>query len=231
LVARAERSRQNGLSLYGVNAVEERAATQLQQARNMFDMGTARELAWLFSLLARGDSVYAYSEIQKLDLHLTNSVTPELLVCVRDVASRHMKPDTPADELASMEALVKDLERSLVKRMEKLIPGSHWSMTSVWDMIEAIAGIVKAQAAKDLSTASFLSVSLDEASQRGSSYLSVHAYYVNEEWELVPLFLKLAHVTKAPNSEYLLALLLKTLGEVAETTPEDLTNKVCATVP
>eukprot|EP00798_Chlamydomonas_sp_ICE-L_P000908 gene908-9030_t len=78
LVAQAERSRQNGLSLYGVNAVEERAATQLQQARNMFDMGTARQMAWLFSLLARGDSVYAYSEIQKLDLHLTNSVTPEL---------------------------------------------------------------------------------------------------------------------------------------------------------
>eukprot|EP00798_Chlamydomonas_sp_ICE-L_P005020 gene5020-34805_t len=102
----------------GANAVQECAASQLQQSRNMFDMDTSRQMAWLFSLHPRGDSVYACFEIQMLDLHLTNSVTPELLACVRDVASRHMKHDTLADELASMESLVKDLERSLVKRTD-----------------------------------------------------------------------------------------------------------------
>jgi hypothetical protein len=46
-----------------------------------------------------------------------------------------------------------------------------------------------AETKKVLQAAPFFNVSLDEASKHGRSYLCIHAY-VLQDWERVPLFLK-----------------------------------------
>ena len=46
----------------------------------------------------------------------------------------------------------------------------------------------------ELKDATFMSLSLDEASQHNISVMSVHAYIINKEWKRIPLFLEVSMV-------------------------------------
>jgi hypothetical protein len=186
-------------------------------------------MAYLFSLLSRGEAVLAYANIEALDKHMTAAMVPELQDCLHATARRHLEGLTGAsdDTKLAFNAMVKDMESSIAKKVQSLVPSMHWSINSGWILVEAMAAVAKAHALEILAVAPFISVSLDEASAHGASYLSVHAYYLDKNWNQVPLFLKLAHVTVAPNAPNLLELLLETLEDVAGLKPADLKNKVC----
>jgi len=224
-----ERSKNRGLSWFGVDAVEQQKAKQVVILRAQFDKPVARQMAWLLSLLSRGEAVLAYSEIEALDRHLTTAMIPELQGCLQDAASRHLQgmPDIPDDIKLAFNSMVRDFQNVLEKEIQKTVPSKHWSIYSAWQLVESMGKIAMAKTAELLNAAPFISISLDEASAHGVSYMSVHSYYLDDLWNQVPVFLKLAQVTEAPNAHNLLKLLLATLEDVLDLKSEDLKDKVC----
>lgn len=47
-------------------------------------------MAYLFSLLSRGEAVLSYVDIEALDRHMTAAMVPELQACVQDRARKHL---------------------------------------------------------------------------------------------------------------------------------------------
>ncbi len=70
----------------------------------------------------------------------------------------------------------------------------HWT---TWVLAEAMGKVVHARTKALLQGAFVFSISLDEASKHGRSYLCVHAYVMEESWDRKPLFLKVISSEKS----------------------------------
>ena len=59
----------------------------------------------------------------------------------------------------------------------------HDRGNSGWELLEAMGEVTQKKLMSELKGATFMSLSLDEASQHNISVMSVHAYIINKEWK------------------------------------------------
>ena len=74
------------------------------------------------------------------------------------------------------------------------VPTMHWSMSSAWCLLEAMASVVRERTKTELQKARFFSISLDESSDHGIAYLSIHAYVLDSDFKRQHLFLEVCAV-------------------------------------
>lgn len=92
------------------------------------------------------------------------------------------------------------------------MPGAHWCDNSGWLMAGYMYKQVIEEMRRLIGAARYLAVTVDEVTAvDNSSYLSVHAYIV-QDWVRVPLLVSLQRVECTPNAENLTSLIMEAVA-------------------
>jgi hypothetical protein len=139
-----------------------------------------------------------YPSQEQLHLHLQKHLQKCLPTNFERILRQqlgHVPPITSAHQPLTVEQqqrkhLLHELHADVVRALQHVMPTMHWSTFSGWVLAEAMGEVVHARTKQALHGAFFFSISLDEASKHGRSYLCIHAYVMEDSWDRVPLFLK-----------------------------------------
>lgn len=102
-------------------------------------------------------------------------------------------PEQPlTDAQQARKQLLHELRADVKSALQRIVPTMHWTTFSGWVLAEAMGKVVHARTKEALQQAFVFSISLDEASKHGRSYLCIHAYVMEESWDRKPLFLKVS---------------------------------------
>jgi len=139
-----------------------------------------------------------YPAQKNLQQHLLTEILVGVLGKLEDVAKSHIRTLVDDADKSRVEGIVQEFVKNVGSAVLDSIPEMHWTGNSGWELLEAMGEVTQKKLMSELKDATFMSLSLDEASQHSISVMSVHAYIINDKWKRLPLFLEVGMVMCCP---------------------------------
>jgi len=171
------------------DSVQKKAQDRLHAARVKYDRGTARQMAVLLHQSSKGRPMMDYPTQKNLQQHLLTDILAGVPDKLEDLAKSHVRTLVNDADKSRVEDIVHELVKNVGPAVLDSVPQMHWTGNAGWELLQAMGEVAEKKLMSELTDATFMSLSLDEASQHNTSVLSIHVYIINDKWERIPLFL------------------------------------------